>query len=444
MDSPHGALFVSMAVVAGVLLVPVFVYIVLSPWRTILAWAATLSMQLDFGPIHLGVSDAFAVPLAVWAVLLAVKKGAPVTPVLGTLLLFAGTFCTWSNLVATLNLGYLPKWTYLNKDLGLIEMVICTAGIIFIVDSRIRVKGFVTAFLIGGSIANAIALGLAVSSVLVGFGGFVMYGYRFTGFRPNPNAWSCYVATLALFQLSLLLMPDGNASRGRRVLEWTNLALLTLSVIVSMSRSGFLVIALGGICMLPFLDRRRMLAAVRALVLFLGLATVLLWSTGLTSFLAARLSEPENVTDRWQTYKAGWNMYTDSAISVVAGIGVGTFVEKAPATISSDQQIHNTFLWLLVEGGPFLLFLFLLGLGLAFYQCLRIVRTAPGLRVFGVAGLCALAGFITFLSTNEGLYQHELWLLLALPDVVILVARKTGFRIPGLILPSLVLTPRRA
>src|SRR5579864_315556 len=91
-------------VIAMALLAACLAYISLRPWRTLLAWTATLGIQAEVGQFQLGVSDVLAVPLAAWAILLMVRRPLRLTGVLGGLLAFAGIFCTWSNLMAVLHL----------------------------------------------------------------------------------------------------------------------------------------------------------------------------------------------------------------------------------------------------------------------------------------------------------------------------------------------------
>src|SRR5262249_13908086 len=115
--------------------------------------------------------------------------------------------------------------------------------------------------------------------------------------------------------------------------------------------------------------------------------------------------------------------YTDSPATMVSGVGIGTFLETVEAKSGTDQQIHNTFLWLLVEGGPLLFGAFLLIVWFAMAQTIRCLGS-PGLRLASIGVFCSWTGFLTYLIANEGLYQHEFWLLLALPDVLTVIGRR--------------------
>src|SRR5262252_5176044 len=138
-----------------------WLYLAWSPQRTLLAWAATIGLQLELAQFQLAVSDLLALPLAVWVVLLMVKRPLTLTGTVGGLLAFAGVFWTFANLVTVLRVGYLPSWAYLNKDVGLIEMLLCVAAVILITDSPAMLRKLLTAFVVGGSVLNTAGLLLA-------------------------------------------------------------------------------------------------------------------------------------------------------------------------------------------------------------------------------------------------------------------------------------------
>ena len=234
-------MFVALAICITVCIV--CTYIILSPWRTLLAWAATIGIQVDVMQFHVGISDLFVVSLTIWMLLYAVGDRVRLTPVFRVFLIFAGVFLTWSNLVTVVRIGYLPNWTYLNKDVGLCEMILCLAAIVSIADSPIRVRRLVQAFVAGGAILNLLGILLMILSIFTGIGGFVLYGgLRYTGFIPDPNAWAGFLAVVAIFQFCLLFEHRNPFSK---LLQWSNLALLIAGVVLSMSRSGTLSLVIG-------------------------------------------------------------------------------------------------------------------------------------------------------------------------------------------------------
>ncbi len=347
----------SLAAVCALLVVAVagiaaIAYICASPLRSLMAWVAMLGAQAEFGDFHLGVSDALAVPLAVWGVLLAIKNPPAITKLRVALLTFAGLFLTWGHLTAALYLGHLPKWTYVNKDVGLVEMLLCILAISCIVDSKQKLEQLAVAFVAGGSALNVAALLLGASSIFTGFGKFVIYGdLRLRCFMPNPNAWAFYLATVAMFQLFLLIF-HRELLRIPRTAQWVNLALLAAGIFVSMSRSGYSRLVCGTL----FFALSHELGTEKCVILRFLVAAILLSiplsQSGILGLALNRILEPDTVNDRVVINRAAWAMYTESPVTTVTGVGIGSFIDTTQARIGSDQQIHNSYLWLLVEGGP--------------------------------------------------------------------------------------------
>src|SRR5262249_59095583 len=55
-------------------LAAVWAYLAANPKRALLAWAATVGIQVDLIQFQLGVSDLLALPLALWVVVLLVTR----------------------------------------------------------------------------------------------------------------------------------------------------------------------------------------------------------------------------------------------------------------------------------------------------------------------------------------------------------------------------------
>src|SRR5260370_37606870 len=102
-------------------------------WRSMYGWIAFLSVQLNyrivFSDFRPAFSDLFVPSLAIGALFYLARKGASrhaSTSVLSTLVLgFAAEFLMVGNLVGFVQLGTLPQWTWLNKDIGLIDLIVC-------------------------------------------------------------------------------------------------------------------------------------------------------------------------------------------------------------------------------------------------------------------------------------------------------------------------------
>jgi hypothetical protein len=405
------------AIAAGSVLVAAsLAYISASPIRSLLAWVSTLGFQAEIGDFHLGLCDLLAVPLAAWGMLLMIKHPPALTKLRITLLAFAGMFLTWGHLTAVFYRGHISKWAYLNKDVGLVEMLLCIGAVICIVDSRQRLKQVSEALTIGGSVLNLAGLALALISIRTGFGGFVLYsGLRYVGFMADPNAWAGFLGVIAIFQLCFLIFDQAQKTFMSKAIQWSNLGLLVVGVFVSMSRGAMASLIIGMACTLIFMAPRRRIAVGSGMALIGALVSVPLWGSGVISAVIDRISEPGGVAIRVEINRAAWSMYTSSVSSMTTGVGIGTFLDSAPR-FGLVNQIHNSFLWLLVEGGPLLLLTFLAILGIGILQTVRAAKSPEG-NVPAIAVFCSLVFCLVMFNTVEGLYQRQTWLLLALPDV---------------------------
>ena len=109
----------------------------------------------------------------------------------------------------------------------------------------------------------------------------------------------------------------------------------------------------------------------------------------------------------------GLDMYLESTRTMFTGIGIGTFMERSTEWGGTDQ-IHNTFLWLLVEGGPALLLFLLVIIWRAHSRALAISRLRWLLCDTGTSCWCALMFCTVWFVAIEGMYQRQFWLMLAL------------------------------
>jgi glycosyltransferase involved in cell wall biosynthesis len=101
----------------------------------------------------------------------------------------------------------------------------------------------------------------------------------------------------------------------------------------------------------------------------------------------------------------------------VAGIGLGRFLAESPRWFGQPYQIHNTFIWLLVETGligALWFSLFLLLVGDEFFVAARSAER----RWWSVGLAAAFASALGFMVGNEGLYQRHLWLVVAAAGVI--------------------------
>jgi len=97
----------------------------------------------------------------------------------------------------------------------------------------------------------------------------------------------------------------------------------------------------------------------------------------------------------------------------LGGIGLGRFLVESPRWFGQTYQIHNTFIWILVEMGliGFLWFGAMIWLIADDYAAASRIRPD---RLWWVVGYsAAFASGLGFMIGNEGLYQRHFWLVIA-------------------------------
>ena len=160
------------------------------------------------------------------------------------LLTFALLFLTAGNIVTALTFGELPQWTWLNKYLGLIELLLCYWAILVICRNQSLTENAMRAFLASVSIINLVGLALYVSSLFTGFGSIANYGgMRFKGFMLDPNGYSGLAGVAAMLQFSMLILKRRSGLGG--TLQLLNLSLLVTGCILTLSRGGFIALLAG-------------------------------------------------------------------------------------------------------------------------------------------------------------------------------------------------------
>ena len=157
-----------------------------------------------------------------------------------------------------------------------------------------------------------------------------------------------------------------------------------------------------------------------ALVLIaISFAVVWLGSrTDLDNSIQARTDERGNIESRIDYIQQGLRMYLSSPVTLVTGIGIGTFIEKSPRYFGDRHQIHNTYVWLLVEGGPFLLGAYLFVLYRALRRNYWVLVHVPELRYAAAGCFCGLVVTFVWCLGIEGAYHHHVWVLLAFSELL--------------------------
>lgn len=407
----------------GTLLVGFFIAWSVSPWRALVAWLVTFSVQFSAGSFHLSVSDLFLLPLVLGTFVFWLHGEEKKNTIPGPQLLFALIFLTLGNIVTAFTLGKLPQWTWLNKDLGLIALLIPYWALLVLCRDRAATEKLLQTFVAAVSIINLIGVSLYISSLFTGFGAFVNYGgMRFKGFMLDPNGYSGLVATTAIVQFAILNL---NPKRGlKAMLGMLNCCVLAAGCLLTLSRGGLIALVVGGLVLLCFTKGRSSYTIVLTLAA-ISMAVIWLSSrTDLNASIQQRAGDQENIDSRIDYMEQGMRMYLSSPITVATGIGIGTFIAESPKYFGDQHQIHNTYVWLLVEGGPFLLIVYLFMLYRALKQNYWVYRHIAQLRYAAAGCFCGLVTTIVWSMTVEGMYHHHFWILLAFSELLWVQSRR--------------------
>ena len=201
-----------------------------------------------------------------------------------------------------------------------------------------------------------------------------------------------------------------------------------LACLMTQSRSALVGLVTGLLGLLVFF---RVKASVR--LLGVGLAVLV----GMMAVLYVHAFSSKTVSDFWSTElnstnfalridanRAAMNMYLESPVNALLGIGIGTFVSRAQQYIGLPLIIHNDFLWLLVEAGPLGLCLFCAILFVTFRNCVVVARAGMGEGPIAIGIACALIATLGWMLGTEGLWHRHVWFLLALSEVCYRLHRK--------------------
>jgi hypothetical protein len=138
--------------------------------------------------------------------------------------------------------------------------------------------------------------------------------------------------------------------------------------------------------------------------------------------LEGPLMNARGFQDRFAIIGVAWKDYSRSAASMLAGIGLGTFLETSEDDFGVRLIIHNTYAWFLMELGPLGLAAFLWLIGLTARNLWQVWRGGGILSQLSAGTFAAFAGMLVFFMFNEGFYQRHYWLLFVLADRLRMVA----------------------
>jgi putative inorganic carbon (HCO3(-)) transporter len=272
---------------------------------------------------------------------------------------------------------------------------------------------------------------LVAASALAALYGLVQFlsgaAERASGPIPDPNDFAYMLATVIPIAIFL-----AREDRGRRVLWGLATLLLFGAVLATLSRGA--LIGLLALLLWAVLTRRIGFAGTLSLVLsslvLVGLALTL-WS----SVINERLEEKNrigaaNVESRAAFWSAAERMSMDHPL---LGVGPGNFsveaknyVRNSPIELE-DPLVHNSYLEILAEDGPFALLLFLGMLGAAWIAATQAERTARIHEDLQTRGLASAIKGMLLVAIISGTFLSEqvapsFWVASALAAVLALPA----------------------
>jgi glycosyltransferase involved in cell wall biosynthesis len=273
---------------------------------------------------------------------------------------------------------------------------------------------------------------------------------RLAGTLLEAPPFGALLVVAFLIQATLLLA-------GRRVLspvfDWMNCLLIFHAICLTFARSAWAGLGLGAVSVLVFVVPNRRSLKIRRLVpLTLALLFVaagafaaaferhakdvtvatsdarqsaatlldrflerLPVSRDVHQFLSAMFVREWTANIRYTQIAEGLRLWTDAPF---AGIGLGRFLFESPRWFGHPYQIHNTFVWILVEMGV-LGFLWFCAFTWMVIDEYRIgLRSADDRKWWAVGFCAAFVSLLGFMLGTEGLYQRQLWLLVGVAGAV--------------------------
>jgi O-antigen ligase len=409
-------------------------YSMSSGWRAFLGWVIFLSVQLpiDSDTIRPAVSDAF-IPFMLIAWALASAKPTDSSPaesgadarsrILPWVILFVAMFFVFGNTIAFINLGYLPSWTLINKDVGLITLLIVFSLSIYYVRNLDRLLELVRWFVYTGCAINIIAFAGGIFRYVFGISNNMMRdnsSLRLVGFNINPGSYGGWLLVITLIQFSLLISRSSIIGM-RRSLQWINVIIGSVNIIMTLSRSSYMGVIAGFLTAIVLSKRGSIKSfLIISLLALLSIANIFKHSenSDLDQQFRNGVYRSDTVQQRTDINMSALNLLIESPANIPFGIGIGTFLIRSEELLGHQIQIHNTFLWILVEMGCVGFIVMLAMFYCAFMDCRFAARTDWIGQPIAIGVMsCIMATFAWFMG-DEGLWHRHVWFILILADSV--------------------------
>jgi O-antigen ligase len=398
------------------------IVIIKRPVLGLYAWIVFLPVQLAFTRpligVRLAISDIFiGCTLIALLLFILIYRKALVRTSLNIYMLALVLIFLLCTLITYYSLGYVPRETWLNKDLGLLILIFSFFAFVFLVrkDGK-RFHTCIRLLLISGSIANVFALSVYFFNFLPGIS-IPSFGGRFEAFLVDPNAYGGYLTVIFLIQLSVLIARQKMFSPS---LMKINSLLLLFGIVLTESRSAWVGLVLGLVALLWFYRARfgRTVKVLLPLIIIItGIFVFLYTQTGLR--ILSSFDRTNTIEIRWQLIETGLDLWKHNP---VFGIGIEAFSELSPLYLDKSFIIHNTYVWLLVETG-------IVGLAVFTLLLLRVaknfgtaIKHLPEERGITIGICCAFVSMLGFMIGIEAAYQRHLWLLFAFSEILYMMA----------------------
>jgi hypothetical protein len=360
------------------------------------------------------------------------------------LMAFGILFLTLGNFVAYQNTGALTSWTLGNKDSGLVILLLSYIIGVRLVNTRARLYRVVEVFVVSGFVINVCAViggvlrytfGIANDMVRVGS------SLRLCGLMINPSSYGGWLLCVMSLQAALLIEGSTGIVRMPRTLQWINLVLAVVGIVMTTSRSSYIGCLPAMLAIMYFGRPRKMVAVLLVGACALGLVGMIVSNSNqarISNDLDSLVNNQTTINERFESNQRALDMLAESPVNIVTGIGIGTFLVRFESRSRVPLIIHNTFLWILVELGAGGLLVLLCILGAAVRNCLRVARWRGPERGIAVGVCCALVGTMFWFLGTEGLWHRHVWFLFILSEAALRVCSRPPTRAFNTVGSSLV------
>lgn len=322
------------------------------------------------------------------------------------LLFLVGSF------VVLLRHGELTSYAFLQKDIGLLILIITYIVFTSMVDQWKKVERLLTLFIWSVFIQNVFAIVLYITGTQWIW--FNQYS-RLSGMLYDPNAYGGLLVVAFAIHMTTYF-------QGRPLIKgfWGVFSLCTfaIGIILTFSRSAWIGLSF----LLIVITSIRPSFIPRILIGFgLALASILLIKgKDYFDILLYMAKRPSEINSRVEILDQALLMFQQSPIF---GVGIGMYSKE------TEIIIHNTPMWFLTEFG---LVGFLIFLGFILWFIVRgftVMRYGEGANQPIILGL--LLAHIAMLGLSlgiEALYQRHWWFIMSMIAVAPILSKSTSYR----------------